>query len=256
MLQGYSEWVESMPTWLSAMVRREPPIQGEIVPSSTPVISFGDFRSVRVATLGINPSNKEFVNNRGELLSGEKQRLATLPSLNAAALTTLSDEQVAIVIRDCNNYFSGNDYSWFKTLDNVIKPGLGVSYFDNTACHLDIVQWSTKTKWQSLEPQIKTTLLDDGRIHLNNQLSNSQISTVIVNGKSVWSELESAGFGTPKKSEELSFGKRNTSCQLLVNKFGNTLFLGWSSNLQSQHGANSPEFLAKLAGWLKSQQLN
>ena len=235
------------------MVRREPPIQGVIVPSSTPVISFGDFRAVRVATLGINPSNKEFADNHGEILSGKTRRLATLSSLNAATLTTLSDEQVATVIQDCNNYFSGNDYSWFKTLDNVIKPGLGVSYFNKTACHLDIVQWSTKTKWQSLEPETKTTLLDDGRIHLNKQLANSQISTVIVNGKSVWSELESAGFGTPKKDGELSFSKKNISCQLLINKFGNTLFLGWSSNLQSQHGANSPEFLAKLASWLKSQ---
>ena len=68
------------PDWLVSMVRREPPIKDVVVNRSTPVVSFGDFRQVRVATLGINPSNLEFVDAKGKLLHGEESRLATTDS--------------------------------------------------------------------------------------------------------------------------------------------------------------------------------
>ena len=240
------------PDWLVSMVRREPPNKDLIVKGSTPVVSFGDFRQVRLATLGINPSNLEFENQKGELLQGEKRRLATLQSLEASYPGRLSDSQVEMVIDGCNRYFEVNPYAWFKTLDDVIKPGLGVSYFDGSLCHLDLCQWATKRKWGDLDATSRNILLEDGLPHLRNQLTKSNISLVIVNGKSVWNQIEFSGMGTPKNIGTLHFGTRKTSCQMLEMTFENVQFVGWTANLQSQNGANSKIFLADLAAWLST----
>lgn len=228
------------------MVRREPPLLDVIVASSTPVISFGDFRSASVATLGINPSNREFEIN-GRLLTGESRRLSTLVSLGAKSLDTLSDEQVLTVIRECNAYFEGPYYGWFDTLNKVLVDGLGVSYLDRSACHLDLVQWATKSKWSFLTNAQRQTLLRDGESHLRSQLSNSNISLVIVNGSAVWSAIELAGLGKVVEIDRVFFGKNRTPCRILQMSNSTSTYLGWSSNLQSQHGANSPELLNQLS---------
>ena len=41
---------------------------------SSPVPSFGDLSRSRVATLGLNPSNREFVDPDGQELSGAERR--------------------------------------------------------------------------------------------------------------------------------------------------------------------------------------
>jgi hypothetical protein len=240
------------PDWLVSMVRREPPIKDVVVEGSTPVISFGDFRQVRVATLGINPSNLEFVDQKGEIIQGEKRRLATLDSLEAESLEGLTDSQVETGIDECNRYFDVNPYGWFKTLDEVIKPGLGISYFDGSLCHLDLCQWATKKKWGDLDARTRNILLEDGLPHLRNQLTKSNISLVIVNGRSVWNQIEASGMGTPKNIGTLHFGAKKTSCQMLEMTFENVRFVGWTANLQSQNGANSKIFLSDLASWLST----
>ena len=241
------------PDWLVSMVRREPPIKDVVVNGSTPVVSFGDFRQVRVATLGINPSNLEFVDAKGKLLHGEESRLATTDSVNTTSLLALSDSQVEQVTEACNRYFDVNPYRWFKTLDDVIKPGLGVSYFDGSLCHLDLCQWATEEKWGELDTKTRNILLEDGLPHLRNQLTKSNISLVVVNGRSVWNQIEESGMGTPEKSGELRFGAKNTSCELLEMTYEGVRFVGWTSNLQSQNGANSKIFLAELASWLSTK---
>jgi hypothetical protein len=50
------------------MMRRAAPV-AEVVAGSTPVIAFGDPFRATVATLGINPSRREFLDTNGELLS-------------------------------------------------------------------------------------------------------------------------------------------------------------------------------------------
>ncbi len=122
------------------MVRRSPPPDAPVVAGSTPVVAFGDPSSAGVATLGINPSAREFV-ERGDLLEGDRRRLATLASLGADDLSDLTDEEVRKVIDDCARYFQRNPYGrWFNPLDRLLRKGLNVSYYDGTACHLDLVQ--------------------------------------------------------------------------------------------------------------------
>ena len=128
------------------MVRRPAPI-AEVVPGSTPVVAFGDFRKATVATLGINPSWREFLGADGALLSGTARRLATLPLLNAEDTSQLSACQVKKVVGACEIYFSPerNPYRrWFDPLDELLRAGFAVSYYDGTACHLDLVHWATR----------------------------------------------------------------------------------------------------------------
>ena len=66
----------------------------KVVPKSTPVLAFGPFRSARVATLGINPSKNEFLDNSGLELVSQRRRFETLTSLGADDLGDLTDEQV------------------------------------------------------------------------------------------------------------------------------------------------------------------
>lgn len=243
--------MSTVPDYLLSMIRREPPIEGLIVAKSTPVVSFGNFLTARIATLGINPSNREFEDQKGRLLSGGFQRLENLDSLKATSLASLTEAQVSDVIAACFSYFNKNSYSWFTPLEKVINPGLGASYFNESACHLDLVQWSTSSKWQALSLTTKEKLIENGKIHLQNQLLHSKILTVVVNGKSVWEALTLAGFGKPDEVGSLSFNAGKTPCKLLVLKNGAIKFVGWTSNLQSQQGANSDQFLQNLANWLQ-----
>jgi hypothetical protein len=68
----------TMPDYIVERIRRPPPEGCEVVPGSTPVIAFGDVRTARVATLGLNPSKSEFLNKHGQELTGAHRRLATL----------------------------------------------------------------------------------------------------------------------------------------------------------------------------------
>src|SRR5205814_6524697 len=98
-----------------------------VVPGSTPVVAFGDPRRATVATLGINPSHREFIENGG-LLSGEDRRLATLEPLGADRLDRLTDEQVASVVADCPSYFQRRPYQrWFDPLDRLLQAAPGVA---------------------------------------------------------------------------------------------------------------------------------
>jgi hypothetical protein len=110
------------------MVRRLPPEGSPVVPGSTPVVAFGDPARAEVATLGINPSAREFLQH-GRLLTGAHRRLATLESLGAQRLDRLTEAQVATVVADCAIYFQRQPYrGWFDPLDELLRVGADASY--------------------------------------------------------------------------------------------------------------------------------
>ena len=234
------------------MVQRSTPSNCDVVNGSTPVVAFGNFQTARIATLGINPSNLEFLDGKGNLLSEEKQRLATLPSIGATTTDKLNHTQVIDIIDSCNSYFQRNPYmSWFKDLEKVLNRGFNASYLSGSACHLDLSQWATSSKWSSLSPIARQTLLDDGVSHLNWQLNSSNITHVVVNGISVWNEIKRSGIAEFNDVQKITFGKNNTSATLRIGKSADTVFMGWTTNIQSGHGSNANEFLVRLGNWLK-----
>lgn len=236
---------------LSEMVRRPTPDDSFVVPGSTPVIAFGDPRTARVATLGINPSGVEFL-GAGSMLTGSDRRLATLESLGAESTETLTSPQVDAVIDACAAYFSRNPYlKWFRPLDTLLQDALKVQYADGTACHLDIVQWATEPVWGKIpDGTVKTRLLDEGAPHLKKLLDHSAIEVVIVNGAAVWDQLAATGITTTVDDvDTLKYGNDGKSTALRIGEGSGVRFIGWTLNLQSSFGVRTQDRSA-LARWV------
>lgn len=223
---------------LAAMVRRLPPAGAPVVPRSTPVVAFGDPRTATVATLGINPSKLEFIEH-SQLLSGADRRLATLDSLGAQDLDQLTDEQVTAVIADCTAYFRRRPYRrWFDPLDSLLQASTGSSYYDGTACHLDLVQWATDPTWASIGTlHVRRDLLDDGVPHLRAILAQSTLRVILLNGRQVLNQVTAAGLTS--LTEVATVPRPRDTCRIYTGDSGGLRWIGWSTNLQSSRGVSS-----------------
>lgn len=224
----------TLPDYIVERIRRPSPEGCGVVPGSTPVIAFGNVRTAQVATLGLNPSKSEFRNRHGHELTGAHRRLATLASLGIDSLDHAPDAVVAEVLADCTTYFQRNPYRrWFDQLQRILDP-LGISYYDGSAAHLDLVQWSTDPVWRHLSPPTRVRLLRDDAAFLRQQLENEQIAVLLLNGRSVIAQLQHA-FGIPLAvSQRITSGRLTT--ELKTGVFGRCAIIGWSTNLQSSFG--------------------
>jgi hypothetical protein len=130
-------------------LRRPPSLSS--VPGSLPILFFGDLLSAKVATVGINPSDQEYLGPDGQELQGDGRRFHTLSSLGATERASLSPEQAATAVRAMRDYFRPGKptYSWFRPLGRVAQ-GLGVNYERVEVCHLDLVQEATHPTWSRL----------------------------------------------------------------------------------------------------------
>ena len=134
----------------------------DVIPWACPVPFFGDISRARIATVGINPSNLEFVDDQGQELQGILRRFHNLNSLNLKSWGEASEKQLISVANDCRNYFNHNPYDrWFKKLDYIIS-GTSYSYYfpSGEACHIDLVPFATKHKWSSLSSSEQNFLLE------------------------------------------------------------------------------------------------
>lgn len=227
--------------------RSEPPVQcsGSVLPCSTPVVAFGEWASARVATLGLNPSLAEFVDRFGLELDGDNRRLETRSSLGTARLDELSDPQVRRLLESCRGYFHRQPYRrWFDVLEQVLEP-LGASYYDGSACHLDLSPWATDPVWARLTPATRQELLRDGTPFLLEQLRRGFIHVLLLNGSGVVSAFEAAtGAELNLRGHDLVEGPLRS--RFWAGWFGGIGVIGWSVNLQSSFGVTST-FRAALA---------
>jgi hypothetical protein len=153
---------------------------------------FGNIRQSVVATVGINPSNREFVDAQGCALGGADRRLPTLESLRIAHWEEATGAHVREVINSCESYFDRNPYRlWFDVLERMLKVG-GYSYYSgDRACHLDLVAFATRTKWGSLEREAQRVLIMQGRRAMAEMIRDSPVQTLVLNGRSVVNVFES-----------------------------------------------------------------
>lgn len=152
-----------------------------------PVPYFGDLSNSRVATVGINPSDKEFVNDSGNEIVGHKRRFHTLKSLGISCWSEADNCHIQQILESCTKYFEcgRNPYDeWFKPLDKIIA-GTGASYYCSNACHLDLVPFATACKWRDLNKPQKSKLLCMNRDAIGQLLSVSPIEILILNGSEV-----------------------------------------------------------------------
>lgn len=222
------------PGYLAARVRQEPPSGCCVVPASTPVVSFGDAGKARVATLGLNPSRREFV-ERGVELDGAYRRFETLTSLGAASPGALSREQIERVVRRCSRYFQGNPYTgWFGRLEETLQA-VGASYYDGTACHLDLSQWATDPTWNRLPSDARARLTRLDGPFLNSQLEQENIRLLLLNGAGVTIGFARA-LNVELKSHPVTVSDRSVTTRFAAGAIGHVRVVSWSTNLQSSFG--------------------
>ena len=249
-------------------------IQKEInvIEWSSPIPVFGDLFNAEIATLGLNPSNLEFVNSDGVELTGKDRRFPTLNSLGIKNWNEASFTEFETVEKSCINYFENNPYDrWFKVLDELLS-GVSCSYYkgqSKVACHLDLVPFTTSIKWSSLKSHHQKSLLDFSENFFLEILENSNINTLILNGQTVVDSfchstkinLEKnlkPEWSLPRKSGRnikgySYFGLIDSIANKALNR--QIMILGYNHNLQSSFGV-SREVKKFINNWITSKYNN
>jgi hypothetical protein len=237
----------------------------DVIRWGSPVPSFGDLSTSRVATLGLNPSNREFVDESGDELQGPLRRFHTLMSLGLGSWEEADARHLRLILDSCRTYFLGNPYDrWFKRLDVVIS-GLNASFYDESraACHLDLIPYATARKWTELTMHQRSALLAVAADTLGLLLRESPVRILILNGRSVVERFQDvAGICLEKqemptwslprqpKPDVTGLAYRGVVSSLSGIKLPNEiLVLGYNHNLQSSFGVTNEAILA-IRDWI------
>ena len=164
----------------------------DVIPWGSPVPTFGDVTRAKVATLGLNPSNKEFVDDFGNELEGSCRRFHTLRSFGLKSWKDAETPHIDAISKSCSYYFERNPYDrWFRKLDRVLNAA-GYTFYriGNTACHLDLIPYATVSKWTELRSEQRKALLTESAESLGNVIRNSPIEMLVLNGQSVVSAFQ------------------------------------------------------------------
>jgi hypothetical protein len=237
----------------------------ELISWAAPVPSFGDLQRAPVATLGINPSNREFVDENGVELTTQKRRFHTLTSLQLEEWSHAGGEEIELIVESCNEYFFRNPYNgWFKRLDAIVAA-TGHSYYDKMfpACHIDLLPFATDSKWGTLAANRRKNLLRNNADLLKTLIESSHLKLLILNGQSVVSEFELAagveltsrkmpGWVLPRSNGENVPGIAYTGCcsSFSGEKFSRPIrVLGFNHNIQSSFGVTS-NVIGNISKWV------
>ena len=209
-----------------------------ITPQTTPVVAFGRPQQARVATLGINPSDREFSRRDGSLLPPDRKRLVDREMLNIDDESELSLEDAERVVEGGYSYFENPDKvykTWFSWMETYAVLPSGASYFDGTACHLDIVQWATSPVWRDLHPHRAQRILLDADVEfLRFQLTTYKIPLLLLNGRAVLNQFVALRICDLEEEKNVSKREGARGCQFVVGNFASTKVLGWTNNIPSQ----------------------
>lgn len=236
-----------------------------VIEWAAPVPVFGDPLRSRVATLGINPSSREFVDIHGRELVGSSRRLHTRTSLGLASWNEAGPAHIRAVAAYCREYFHRDPFdAWFKRLDAVVAAA-GATYYglESSACHLDLVPYATDPKWTALLPVQRSYLLNSCRHAFASMLQGSGIRVLILNGRTVVSGFEAvaeqeldeaempdwelARAGRPGVSGFAKVGVVNTVAGVRLD--AQLMVLGFNHNLQSSFGVTN-RVLKSICGWV------
>jgi hypothetical protein len=220
-----------------------------------PVPSFGDLLNSKVATVGLNPSNREFMDKFGNELQGVSRRFHTLQSLGLNSWSDVDARHLSLILDSCRIYFFENPYNtWFKRLDFIVS-GTNASYYNksNRACHLDLIPYATTQKWTELNNSQRESLLAIAGDTLSLLLRDSPVRIIILNGQSVVDKFqeifsisldkkEMTSWSLPRQSRSNvnGFAYRGIVDNLSGISLGHkVLVLGYNHNIQSSFGVTT-----------------
>lgn len=241
-----------------------------VIPWGCPVPSFGDLSSSVVATLGLNPSNREFMDELGNELEWTSRRFHTLHSLGLASWSDVDARHLRLILESCRSYFLANPYNtWFKRLELVVSAAR-VSYYRGSrrACHLDLIPYATRHKWTDLSSRERAALLAVSADALPLLLRESPVRILILNGSTVVKQFEEIAGVSLQRHEMRAWSLRRQSqpdvmgfsYEGVINSVSGfelgreVSVLGFNHNLQSSFGVTKEvmyairDWIAKAAG--------
>jgi len=129
----------------------------ELVDNSVPVLFFGRASTARVATVGLNPSSREFSMSFG---SSNKRFYVPSPEYTDQELPS---EEALRALQGMHWYFHVTPYvDWFSYLEAFVW-GLGASFTNGTAVHTDVVSpFATVKPYGRLSSEERNVLLEFG----------------------------------------------------------------------------------------------
>jgi len=218
-------------------IMKAPPIREYITPESTPVVAFGNPLTAKVATIGINPSSREFLDAKGQLLSEANRRLADFRYLGIKSHSEIDETVAKKILEESNSYFKRDDsvYQWFAPLQKYVLEPAKASFRDSTATHLDLVQWSTDPVWGSIDDSnARNALIKDDIRFLEELLRSSSYQIVFMNGATVVKTLQKFGLVELEQDGWTPLGKGTKKSALWKGRIvgSGATCLGWSLNLQ------------------------
>lgn len=242
--------------------------KAEVITWGCPIISFGNLSNSKIATLGLNPSNREFVDENGKELKGDKRRFHTLDSLGLKKWSEADENHIDLIAELCDEYFFRNPYNgWFKRLDYLIS-GTSMSYYfpSGEACHLDLIPYATSCKWTELTLEQRSLLLQLTGDTLGLLLRQSPVKLLILNGQTVVDHLQKIcniqlrrthmpSWTLPRKGTEgvsgySYIGEINQIAGVALNQ--PIAVLGYNHNIQSSFGVTS-QVQTSIRGWISKK---
>ena len=220
-----------------------------IVKRSVPVPFFGNIEGAEAATISINPSNLEFEDLHGNILSGAEKRFVDRETFRIKDSDALNENQADKVYKSLIEYFheDHNPYydGWFKALDDYAGSLFGgVCYRENSMVHLDIYPWATKQKWNKLPGSAKKVALREYDL-LKRILLNRNFKYIYINGKETKEQVEKYfNIKIPEYPITNTKSKCNYVRCMYKYQLGNTLLIGVSCYLQNSY--ESKEYLTEL----------
>lgn len=238
-----------------------------VIPWAAPVVAFGSPIESQVATLGLNPSNLEFVDGKGLQLIETQKRFESLQSLRLSRWEQVNLEHVELILESCEEYFFRNPYDqWFKRLEKILVE-TGASYYGRIGrgtCHLDLVPFVTAEKWSVLSRIQKAELVELGGPSLARTLSASNVKVLVLNGATVVKEFGRLLSGVSLQAQQqpswtLQDGRvQGLSYTARVSAVGGIrlkheiLVLGFNHNIQSSFGVTT-QVVGNIATWIGQQ---
>ena len=107
--------------------------------------------------------------------------------------TSLHDREANIAIERMRCYFNPESpvYGWFGGLSRVAE-GMGVSFSDRSAVHLDLIQEATNPVWSQLakaDPEQAANVLRRDIPFLHRQIEEFQFRVIVCTSARVYSEV-------------------------------------------------------------------
>lgn len=231
-----------------------------IVPDWIPISYFGDYQRANSWVLAINPSDREFLDKDGQVLTGDRQRFRRLADFHVIdRRQELGPRQVESVLEYQDTIFDRVPYRPFF---NKLGRFLSALHCNDTPtdplmpfqtgitsragqtfhyAHLDIIKCATKYPWSRLSSHQQTLLFAKCQPFLEQQLMESEeLKLILLNGRTVLNHsyrFLAERFGYEPTRMVLDLG--DTSSELWLGNLQlasrSVAVVGWSANVVNSH---------------------